>query len=1206
MYKQVIFSLLFVFVSVMLTVLDTHAALRPLQLQPGYDNAQPILHMPISVQREIKDKTVKVAIAGKPQPPLYMDADSRRFEGIAAEYLSLLQTMLEIDLELYHFDSQEEALRAVKSGEMQLMALYQPQQTPEALQLIAGPPWLLDYSVIGQITANMDSSSKDVETLAWTGSETLNTSLLQKFTALKSQHYPSQYDAVAAVIYNQADKVLGNAATLTHLNHYFFSDALTLSRHENSVPLNVSFGISPHFPELAEAVNQAMSMIPLANRMQIANRWQLNSRHVMQSNPLGLTPEEETWLQMHPSILATMTTELMPLIKQEKDQQSQGMAQDLLNMLAHQGNLTFITSGPTVHDSRQTQLPRINPLKIMEKTDKDPTVLTRPWLVSHWVVVTRKAIKEKQKSALSGRNRVAVLKNETTQAWLNEQYPRLQILPIEKPLEALNDLKAQKIDAVILPKIFADYHLHNRFSNVLIIEKALDVEAARFVMSVDKKHPELVSILDKALLATPPQTLFKLLAGWRQAETPLLITSWQNYKQTILLVITISAGLMLLVILWNYHLRQVIQKRTQAENALKNQLNFTHTLFNDSPVAMCIRDKQMRLVDCNKAYLRFFNVDEKDVLGKKLSDIIDSNNAMIDSIEQSYQQTLLSGEVVISDIEVNVEEQTYSLYHWTLPFRDRLEEVVGVIGGWVDVSERNVLLRELQLAKEEAEKANQSKSDFLASMSHEIRTPLHAIIGLLEMENRQHPENLSENVKVAYGSARALLALLGNILDLSKIESGLHQPTLETVYLPDVVNKIAALFYAKASNKKLQLLCEIDVNTGWIKTDPLILNQILSNLLSNAIKFTDQGAVSIVLIQGIDEEAGYGEFVVEVSDSGCGLTEEQRQAIFEPFVQVGSRQQQQLGTGLGLSICRHLADLLNGELRVESEPGEGSVFSFAFRASHSQPSEFVFQPVDASPHPEQLSILIIDDHAPNRLLLGKQLEFAGHQVMVTESASQALAVWNEDPQRFDLIITDCNMPGMNGFEFARALRKEEAERGLMPATLYGLTASAERQTIQRCLDAGMDDCLFKPLDLGALQNYLTRCTHKRSGEPASKQLISPPVKAPGEANYTPLFSPLLTQLAEKDPAGYLMMLQSIQTSHATLLKAIQQSTDRDTLSELGHKLKGGAQILNATVLEQLGRELENNRTNKVALAPLIENITNEIKNIDQQLINSQG
>ncbi|WP_394517047.1 ATP-binding protein [Pantoea sp. SGAir0175] len=1188
------------------------AQVKPLQLLARYDTAQPALQLAEPISSAFRNKVIKVAVAGKSQPPIYMDTDTRRFEGLSADYLSLIQSMLETSIELYHFPSHSAAQQAVLKGEMHMLAIYVAQPSSQSQPLLASAPWMLDYSVMGLKTdSDLFLNNGMPEQIAWSGTPLQRQYLEETYENAQLVRFPGYYDAVAATVYGQTARVWGNAATLTHLNRYLFANALTILADEHTIPLNVGFGISPLYPALADAINQALPQIPLSIRMQIAKRWQLDPHHVLQRNPLALTADEEQWLQNNIHIETTLPLAQAPLSSRTPAEQFRGMAPDVLELITSQTGLNFVAHASHEHPGGRP-LPKLFPLEILEpQFEAQPALITRPWLVSHWVI-----IRNQQPGNIMARDTfpfgsALMLKNPLMKSWLQEHYPHLSVSDTDRPLDALRQLLARKVDAVIVPKIFADYHLRNHFGSGLIVEGTLGADPARFVMRVEPGNETLISILDKALLAIPPETLFKLMAQWRQAEPPFLSGSWQNYKQTILLIVSVSLGLILLILLWNHHLRKVIQQRMQAENALKNQLNFTHTLFNDSPVAMYIRDKQTRLVDCNNAYLRFLHIKRDEVIGKRLSDVFNTNNASIHTIEDGYQQTLLDGEAVMRDVQLMFGQQAFHLYHWTLPFRDRLGEVAGVIGGWVDVTERNALLQELQLAKDTADKANRSKSEFLASMSHEIRTPLHAIIGLLELETRSQPcETLSENIRVAYSSARALLSLIGDILDLSKIESGQYQPTPETVYLPDVIDQAVTLFRNKAESKGIDLRVEMDIAAYWVQTDPLMINQILSNLLSNAIKFTDRGSVTVVLMQGIGQEEEGCEFVIEVSDDGCGMTEEQQQAIFEPFVQVGERQQQQIGTGLGLSICRNLAELLDGELIVESTPGEGSVFSFYFRAPAGEPRDQTQPHLSQPLVTDKLSVLVIDDHAPNRLLLGKQLELAGHQVVVSESAVEALKLWQQDPLRFDLIITDCNMPGMNGFEFAQALRQHERHHHLPPITLYGLTASAEQHIMQRCLQAGMNDCLFKPLNLDTLLAQITHCPRRTPNAPDSEAaagVTGQPVADTAVAALpapvaVPTFAPLLMQLAERDPASCITLLESIRTSHDELLAALQQTTDAHALSQLGHKLKGGASILNASALMELGRKLEKHQQEGHDVAQLIAAIACEINAVNETLI----
>lgn len=474
------------------------------------------------------------------------------------------------------------------------------------------------------------------------------------------------------------------------------------------------------------------------------------------------------------------------------------------------------------------------------------------------------------------------------------------------------------------------------------------------------------------------------------------------------------------------------------------------------------------------------------------------------------------------------------------------------------------LQAELEAAKKVAEQASVSKSTFLAQMSHEIRTPMNALIGLLELENygQSSPEQRKNNIAVAYESSKSLLMLVGDILDMAKIESGSYTVRHVPVSLNETLNSITTLFRYSAEEKNLQLSSSIEVTHPDILFDPIMLKQILSNLLSNAIKFTDQGEIEVGLYQSGDVIENRAKYVIEVSDSGSGLNEEQQRAIFEPFVQVEDSRSRHQGTGLGLSICRHLASLLGGTLSIDSEPGEGSTFIFRFSAEVSNSKAASSLSNKEMPRePDRIkNILIVDDHAPNRLLLSQQLEFAGHRSVAVESGSQALLAWSQASSPFDVVITDCNMPEMSGFELARRLRQLEQIAGNAPIPIFGLTAMAEQDVASRARNAGMTDCLFKPIEMATL---LARI--ESSGE------ISAPAATESSIIKT------LDKLAKSNPRAFedlaLTFIEQNQKDIAELATYIE-AIDYPRIAITAHNILGGARLIAAADLENSSKELE--------------------------------
>lgn len=472
---------------------------------------------------------------------------------------------------------------------------------------------------------------------------------------------------------------------------------------------------------------------------------------------------------------------------------------------------------------------------------------------------------------------------------------------------------------------------------------------------------------------------------------------------------------------------------------------------------------------------------------------------------------------------------------------------------------QEALRRELQAAKLAVEKTSESKSLFLSQMSHEIRTPMNALLGLLELENRglSTPEQRKNNLAVAWESARSLLMLLGDILDMAKIESGKFNVRSIPLSLTDQLNSVSTLFRYSADEKNIALVTTIEVTDDVILFDPVMLKQIVSNLLSNAIKFTSHGEVEVAMYQAAKTATEHGDYVLEVCDSGIGLTPEQQKAIFEPFVQVEASRVTQKGTGLGLTICRQLGDLLGGTLEVESTPGEGSSFIFRFSAPIWQGSleDTTEAPLATVTTPRK--ILVVDDHPPNRLLLSQQLAFAGHHSISAEDGEQALHIWLQEQPPFDLVITDCTMPGMSGFELVRRLRDKEREMGRTPQPMFGLTAMAEQEVKVRAQQAGMTDCLFKPLELASL---LAR--------------INPVLPEVTDDVPTVL---TLDKLAQSQPESFNELIHLMLTRNKQDREQLTQALlllDHRQIQRSAHSLLGGARLINARVLAEVCQRLQ--------------------------------
>ncbi|MBI1686435.1 ATP-binding protein [Caulobacter hibisci] len=371
-------------------------------------------------------------------------------------------------------------------------------------------------------------------------------------------------------------------------------------------------------------------------------------------------------------------------------------------------------------------------------------------------------------------------------------------------------------------------------------------------------------------------------------------------------------------------------------------------------------------------------------------------------------------------------------------------------------------LDDLKLARDAADSANAQKSQFLAHMSHEIRTPLNGVLGMVQaMQMHALSPDQEERLGVIRGSGQALLVILNDILDVSKIEAGKLEIETAPFDLPAVAERVRAIFAPIAEAKNVELRLALDGVEGRWLGDSTRIQQILSNLVSNAVKFTDHGRVSVVLRPTADGVE------LRVSDSGVGISPEQQARLFQSFQQAdASTSRRYGGTGLGLSICLKLARLMRGDIRVESRLGEGATFVVTLPLTRDEALEAVAEPSERTAPERALRVLGVDDNATNRLVLKALLEPLGVALVLVADGPAAIAAWSAET--FDVVLMDIQMPVMDGVEATRRIRALEAERGRARTPILALSANALSHQIDDYLAAGMDGHVAKPIEVAQL------------------------------------------------------------------------------------------------------------------------------------------
>ncbi|MEL7640887.1 MAG: PAS domain-containing protein [Solidesulfovibrio sp.] len=503
-------------------------------------------------------------------------------------------------------------------------------------------------------------------------------------------------------------------------------------------------------------------------------------------------------------------------------------------------------------------------------------------------------------------------------------------------------------------------------------------------------------------------------------------------------------------------------------------------------------------------------------------------------------------------------------------------ELSGVVEIVRDVTAGRKLEAELAAALERAEAASQAKGAFLANMSHEIRTPLNAVLGYVQLMRGDRLEaRQRERLAVVEESAAALLSIINDILDYSKIEAGRMELKAETFDLGRCLEAVLKEQEVLAQEKGLSLVLSIEAAVPRvIRGDGLRLRQVLRNLVNNAVKYTEEGGVILRAENLGQAPAGEGEgrrvtLRLSVADTGTGIPPEQQETIFDSFTQVDAGlTKRQAGTGLGLAICRRLAGLMGGEVHLRSHLGQGSTFwldcPFEVEAAAPRQGAEPGVPVRAAP-PARLRILLVEDNRVNRLFAADLLESRGHEVVVAENGRAALEFLAAE--QADVVLMDIQMPVMDGLTATRAIRA--GHLNIDPnLPVIGLSAYAMDQERERFLAAGLDDYITKPIDVDAFFLAVRDVLTRRGRLPA----------AGGTAPPSEVFdAPALFRLY-RDKTGLLIRVgREFVASVPEQVNALEVAAgdgDMQVCERVAHTLKGNAAMFGAKAMRALAAEME--------------------------------
>jgi len=481
----------------------------------------------------------------------------------------------------------------------------------------------------------------------------------------------------------------------------------------------------------------------------------------------------------------------------------------------------------------------------------------------------------------------------------------------------------------------------------------------------------------------------------------------------------------------------------------------------------------------------------ENLICDSLSDLVKFVKAEDIVVIREAMEEHLSGEVEIfrAEVRLNTDDETWLVVNGKAQIGDS-GKPTRAIGTVADITPVKVAERQMALSKELAESANQAKSDFLAMMSHEIRTPLNGVLGFADLlaESKLNDQQ-REFLQTIRDSGGALLAILNDILDYSKIEAGKLDVHLKPTDVRQIGQSLVAFFHPQAEKKGIELRLQIHSSVpSLVLCDPVRVRQIILNLMGNALKFTSRGYVEFDLRATESRQPGFSDICFYVRDSGIGISQSDQARLFEPFNQLDASTARRFGgTGLGLSIVKRLTELMGGSVRVESEVGTGTMFQVTLPCQlvrdDYDPRKTMLIQLDITPDfakSRPLRILVAEDNLVNRKLARLLLQKFGYNPDEAEDGSRAVAMALENG--YDLVLMDIQMPGMDGYEAAQRIR----EMCACPPRIVALTAHALKSDEERSHKLGMDGHLSKPIRADLLRKVLEKAARASSQKQPSK------------------------------------------------------------------------------------------------------------------------
>lgn len=860
-------------------------------------------------------------------------------------------------------------------------------------------------------------------------------------------------EAFALLLNNKADIFLG-----LNIDHYALSKRFIVDIEPAMIFWDTTFyiamGVRNDDPVLLSILAKAYASLTTDEILAIQRRW----LDVPTAKPLlALTPQEQDFIKKHQLIQVGIDLNYAPFDFIDPQKGVQGISHELLKIIAIKTGLTF-TSNPhwsidALH--KQVQTGGLDMLSTQIKSTRSDTLIySDPFIRIPLVILARQGIDFVTGLDNIKNQRIGVVKRYFPEEYLESHYPDTPIIRYKSLQEGLFALSEGRCDFFLEAMPLTNHIIRTKgITGLNLVGKTK--EEFDFCFAIRKDLPELQTIINKTLATIPLDQKLQI----QQELTNLTITKQTNWRLLIQIAI-IAFIIVIIMIIWNQRLQQEIKARKSAEESLQ----LAQLTLDQIPLHLFWYNEQFDVVQANKAAIKATGFSLEELHKKKVWDLNPSFNknksAKAWNEVKASHSIYYRGELKLHDGSVIPTEESLTYLQ-----PENGHPYVVSIGS--DITIRKTHEQQLKASEQKLKnaliKANESsrlKSEFLSNMSHEIRTPLNAIIGYSEMLGQEElPQNQQHYIQTIISSGKTLIALIDDILDLSKLEAGKVQIVPVAINPKVFFTHTISIFKAKLAEKELHHRLHLDPNLPeTLLVDEVRLRQILFNIIGNAIKFTNRGSVDVA-VNFNQTMQGFGTLTINVADTGIGIAKEDQQLIFASFQQKsGGISREFDGTGLGLTISKRFMELMNGQILLDSTVGEGSCFTLilpniSISETPADPAPMV--PADLTGLAES-TILITDDIKTNRDLIKACLEHTPLTILTASNGKEAVEI--AKTRKLDLIFMDIKMDIMDGIEATTILRKNPATKAIPIIALSGADPDQNVRDL-------FDDFLQKPFSL---------------------------------------------------------------------------------------------------------------------------------------------